>query len=89
MEHIKQTVQSVIKDIKDRKLSTNQKTFELFKKSLASNERKHTRCVALRNGILTVHVDSSVRLYQLNLKKESLLKELGLKNIRFFIGEVK
>jgi len=89
MEHISQTLQGVMKGFATKNCSETSKAFELFRKNLAAAERRHAKCVALRNGVLTVNVDSSVWLYQLNLKKEILLKKLSLKNIYFRIGEVK
>jgi len=89
MEHISQTLKDVIKDIEGKQFSPTNDVFRLFKKNLASRERRHAQCSALRNGILTVNVDSSVWLYQLNLKKEGLLKKLGIKDIRFKIGDLK
>ena len=89
MEHIRQTLQGVIKGIETKHFSETSKIFRLFRKNLAAAERKHAKCIALRNGVLTVNVDSSVWLYQLSLKKETLLKKVSLKNIYFRIGEVK
>ena len=89
MEHIRQTVQGVIKGIETRSFSEAGEVFRLFRKSLTISERRHAQCIALRSGVLTVNVDSSVWLYQLSLKKEDFLKKLSLKNIRFRIGEVK
>lgn len=89
MEHIKQTLQSVFKNIEKKGSGQSAKAFRLFLSSLKKAERKHVKCTYLRQGILSVNVDSSAWLYQLNLKKGSLLNKLGLKDIRLRIGEVK
>ena len=89
MEHISQTLKGVIKGIAEKQSSPANEVFRLFKASLASRERRHVKCSVLKNGVLTVNVDSSVWLYQLSFKKEDLLKKIGIKDIRFRIGEVK
>ena len=89
MEHISQTLKGVIKGIGEKQSSSVNEVFRLFKASLASRERRHVKCSVLKNGVLTVNVDSSVWLYQLSFKKEDLLKKIGIKDIRFRIGEVK
>lgn len=89
MEHIRQTLQGVIQDIEKKGLGKTQSIFQSFQDSLTSKERKHIKCNRLYNGVLTVNVDSSVWLYQLTLRKETLVDKLGLKNIRFCIGEIK
>lgn len=91
MEHIKQTLEGIIKDIEKKQTSQlkEKDALRLFKENLTSRERRHAKCTTLRKGVLTVNVDSSVWLYQLSLKKEEFLKKMGLKDIRFRIGEVK
>ena len=89
MEHIKETLQGIIKDIGAKKGSDAADVFRLFVNNLTRAKRKHVKCASLRSRVLTVNVDSSVWLYQLNLEKEKLLKKLGLKDIRFRIGAVK
>ncbi len=85
---IKDTVQSIIKNLKAKTKDKKSATFKAFKKSLRPRERFHVRCVSLRDDIMTVNVDSSVWLYQLNQKKETLLKKLAIKDIKFRIGEI-
>ena len=89
MEHISQTLKGVIKGIAEKQSSPANEAFRLFKASLASRERRHVKCSVLKNGVLTVNVDSSVWLYQLSFKKEDLLKKIGIKDIRFRIGDLK
>lgn len=89
MEHISQTLQSVIKNIEKKQCLEATAVFGQFRKTLTSQERRHIKCSSLRAGVLTVNVDSSAWLYQLSLKKDEFLKKLGLKDIRFRIGEVK
>lgn len=88
VEHIRATLEGVIKDIEKSQFSGSRDMFRLFETNLAKRERRHARCSMLRNGVLTVNVDSSVWLYQLSLRKEEFLKILGLKDIRFKIGKI-
>ena len=89
MEHIKKTIQGVIEDIKKERRSGAENTFALLRKNLSRQERRHIKCCFLRDGIITVNVDSSAWLYQLRLKKDDFLKKLGIKDIRFRLGETK
>lgn len=89
MEHIKKTLEGVIKDMEKSLSPQREEAAKLFRKNLAKGERQHVRCGALRDGVLTVNVDSSPWLYQLSLRKEEFVKKLGLKDIRFQIGKVK
>lgn len=62
------------------------------------NEKKalaHTRPIVIRRKILTIEVDSSAWLYELNLKKKGLLTEMQkllgkdkVEDIRFRMGEI-
>lgn len=88
MQNIKDTICAVIKELKSRQPEEATKAFDLFRKNLKPKERRHTKCVSLRQGMLTVNVDSSAWLYELSQKKEDLLHKLGIKDIRFRIGEV-
>lgn len=89
MEHIRETLSGIIKDIEKKKTGKNNNLFMLFKKNLENKERGHAKCAVFSRGVLTVNVDSSAWLFRLSLKKEKLLKKLGLRDIRFRIGEVK
>jgi hypothetical protein len=66
----------------------------LLKKILTAKEIKHIKVNYFKGGILGINVDSSVWLYQFNLKKEGLVAELGnrgigIKDIHFYLGQVK
>lgn len=89
MEHIKETLKTVIKDIEQKRCSGTKDVFKVFRQNLANRERRHTKCSALKKGVLWVNVDSSAWVYHLSLKKEELLDKLGIKDIRFRIGEIK
>jgi len=95
MEAIKETVTNVIQRLKTKKSSAGgNKTEDLLKKILTKKELQHIKVNYFKGGILCLSVDSSVWLYNFNLKKEHLItalnKELGsIKDIRFYIGETK
>jgi hypothetical protein len=95
MEAIKETVKSLMEEWdKRRKSAASNEFWGLLKKALTKKELMHTKFSYFRGGILALNVDSSAWLYKLNLKKETLLAELNkkfnnLKDIRFYLGEVK
>lgn len=65
----------------------------LLKKALSKQELQHVKFRYFRRGVLGVAVDSSVRLYNLNLRKSVLLAKLAqkssaIKDMRFYIGEI-
>lgn len=95
MEKLKDTIQSVFKELvakKDGAVGPGPEGW--IKKALTKNELGHIKFQYLRKGILGIVVDSSARLYSLNLKKASLLNKIKefsseVKEIRFSIGDIK
>jgi len=66
---------------------------EWLKNALTKKELRHIKVKYFSKGILGLSVDSSAWLYNLNLKRDSLLEVLqkqhpGLKKINFRIGEI-
>jgi len=95
MERIKDTLQSVMQDLINKKGGTNNEDPGAWlRKALTKRELGHIKFQYFRKGILGVIVDSSVWLYSLSLNKEDLLRKLKkcsgqIKEIRFSIGEIK
>jgi len=95
MEKISETIQSVFKELVNKKVADGGVNPEgWLKKVLTKKELGHIKLHYFRKGILGLSVDSSVWMYSLNLKKDSLLKKLKecsqeIKEIRFSIGEIK
>jgi len=95
MEAIKDTIQSVISDLSVRKSAVPEDELARFlKKILTKKEIRHIKVGYFKRGILNVAVDSSAWLYYFSLHKEEILKQLRdrfktVKDIRFYIGEVK
>jgi len=95
MEQIKDTINSVIRSLTEKKKKVFDKgPQELLKKILTKKEFEHIRVSNFTKGVLYVEVDSSTWLYYLGLRKKDMLARLtpaleGLKNIRFSLGEIK
>ena len=95
MEAVKKTVKSVMGEWdKRRKSAASDEPWGLLKKALTKKELMHIKFNYFRGGILALNVDSSAWLYKLNLKKETFLAMLNkkfnnLKDIRFYLGEIK
>jgi len=96
MEAIKETVKNLMQtwEAKKKKSAALGDPEVLFKKALTKKELAHIKFKYFKKGILGVSADSSVWLYQLNLKKEDLLVKLNkrakmIKDIRLTLGERK
>jgi hypothetical protein len=91
VETIKDIITGVIKGLETKKHAHDEPEL-LLRSALSKTELAHVRFRYLRKGIFGITVDSSVRLYQLNLRKQELLEKLcgknkAIKEIRFYIGE--
>ncbi|MFA5063046.1 MAG: hypothetical protein WC578_03135 [Candidatus Omnitrophota bacterium] len=94
MEKIKDTIESVIKDLMVKKSGADDEGPEVWlRKVLTKKELGHIKFQYFRKGILGLITDSSVWLYSFNLKKEILLERFRkcsaeVKEIRFSIGDL-
>lgn len=95
MEKIKNTVLTVMEGLAAKKSSLPDNGPEdLLKKLLTKKELQHIKFNYFKEGVVYINIDSSAWLYSLNLKKETLLKQMRLensqiKNLRLRVGEVK
>jgi len=95
MEKIKETLNTVFRDLLAKKNAGPQDgPDDWLRKTLTKKELGHIKLQYFRKGILGLIVDSSVWLYSLGLKKESLLQQLKgyskeIKDIRFSIGDLR
>ena len=95
MEKIDSTIETVLKNLLKNKTSCGEDVFEkILKKLLTKQELKHIKLNNFKNGVLSIKVDSSAWIYKFSLKKEELLKAFKLENsevkdIRFYLGEIK
>jgi len=91
MDAIKDIITDLMQGLKNKKPLKDDPE-AILKKVLSKKELGHVKFRYWRKGILGIAVDSSVRLYQLNLQKSQLLAKLGkkfpaIKDIRLYIGE--
>jgi predicted nucleic acid-binding Zn ribbon protein len=93
MEIIKDTITSVMKEWRSGKQQLLRDNPQVWlEQVLKKKERAHAKVNYFRRGVLSIKVDSSAWLYQLNLQKEDLLAHLRqqsstIKDIHFCIGE--
>ena len=94
MEQIKDILKDVIADLGSEKRKTQEEILKIWQDAVGKKGIKHTKIIGIKDGRLLVNVDSSVWLFQLSIKRNSLLEKLrrvtdNLKEIRFRIGQVK
>lgn len=94
MEAIKDTIVSIMQDLRAKKINPSSDPHALIRKALTKKESRHIKFNYFKKGILSLYVDSSGWLYNLSLKKEELLAKFNkssgaIKDIRFRIGEIK
>ena len=93
MDEIKEIVGKVIKDIADKGPTRKKELQRFWRSILDDKEFKHTKIKEINNNALIVAVDSSVWLYQCNLKKKRFLTAVQknfpeIKKIYFKTGKV-
>ncbi len=93
MDNIEDIVKSVIGQMAEKKLEDYQKIDRLWMNILNDSEQKHTKILGIKDGMVSVVVDSPAWLYQMNIKKNNILKELqaeipNIDSIRFRIGKI-
>lgn len=95
MEAIKSLIKGVLQKLETRQKESGHENPEvLLKKFLTKRDLAHIKFNYFKRGVLSIKVDSSVRLYSLSLQKERLLTKLNkglpaVKDIRFVLGEVR
>jgi hypothetical protein len=93
MDNIKDIIQNVIGKMSHHKVDTNQKIKDVWQTILSEREHKHTAITGFDGGVLSIMVDSSAWLYQMNTKKMTVLNKLQkeipeVKRVQFKIGKV-
>ena len=93
MDDIKDIVKKVFLDISSKTMAEQKKLKETFEKVLKQNKISGAKISGFRDRHLFVDVDSSARLYQVNLIKNKILAELksesaDIEKISFKIGKV-
>ena len=93
MDNIKDIIKNVIGQMGENKLSRHEKIDRIWLNVLNELELKHTKLVGLKNGWLSVYVDSPAWLYQMKIKKNKILERIqeeipDVININFKIGKI-
>lgn len=90
-------LRSILKDVlgdleKKQKNSDLEKAREVWERVAGADAARHTRIIHLTKEKIHVNVDSSARLYALNLQKEALCsalkKALGISELKLALGRV-
>ena len=94
MDNIEDIVKNVIGQMADKKLEEYKKIDRLWINILTEGELNHTKLIGVKDGLISVVVDSPAWLYQMNIRKNTILRELKeeiptLDTIRFRIGKIK
>lgn len=94
-EDIKNILDKVIVQIEAKAPGKKEVILNAWQKSVGEKAAGHSRPVSIRKSVLTIEIDSSTWLYELNLKRKSILKdikkELGedkIRDIRFRMGDI-
>lgn len=93
MDDIKDIIKNVVGNISQQKPNIFHNIDVVWNKIFDEYFLKHTKLVGIREGILSVIVDSPLYLYQLKTQKEKVLKQIQqdipeIHNIQFKIGKV-
>lgn len=94
MERIKDTIETIIRDLTSKKTPGRQDgPEEWLKKTLTKKELGHIKFQYFKKGVLGVRVDSSVWKYNLSLKRDQLLKRIQgyntkVKDVHLIVGDI-
>lgn len=93
MDSIRDIISQVIGNLATKKPYSKRNIHEVWK-IIAGDQANHSAVKDFNNGFLKIHVDSSARLFQLNLRKDDLIDDLKkeiphLKDIIFKVGQTK
>ncbi len=93
MDEIKDLVKGVFEKITSQQTNQHEKLEQLWKKNLDDKYLRHTKLQGMKEGNISVCVDSPAWLYEMNLKKKDLLAKLKLefpqaREIYFRIGKI-
>jgi predicted nucleic acid-binding Zn ribbon protein len=93
MEQIKDILNQVVKNISDQKPQQEQDIQKAWEAAVNKKTAQHTHLVGVKKGKLLIFVDSPVRVFELTLHKNQILKKMQqqipeLLDITFKIGKV-
>jgi hypothetical protein len=85
MESLSNTLEGLLKDLKQRDKKTRLNILMKLNKVLTKKEFQHIKYISFYRDTLKLGVDSSCWLYQLNQKKEKILDKLKLQEVKFYL----
>ena len=93
MDNIGDIVKNIIGRMAQRQPDAQHQLEQAWTEILDDKKRTHTRLVGIRDGKVSVLVDSPAWLYQMNISKDSILKKLREKvpevsQIQFKVGQL-
>ena len=93
--HISDIINAILKEIRPCSDSGMTKIWELWQKSVGETIAKEAKPGAFKDGILIVHVSSSVWMHQLTFLKQEIVRKLNselnceiVRELKFKIGRV-
>ncbi|MCA9407799.1 MAG: DUF721 domain-containing protein [Candidatus Omnitrophica bacterium] len=94
MDNIKDIIKSVIEDISYKKGDGTNPIEVAWKEVLNGKEVEHTKIIGEKDKFLSIYVDTPAWLYQMKIKKNTILKKLqekgfSFRGIYFKLGKVK
>lgn len=93
MDEIKNLVHKVIEKISSQKPTTQVKIQDDWYKIAGEAARQHTKLGGIKEGMLIVYVDSPAWMFEMNLKRAPLLRQLQsehaeIRKLIFKIGKI-
>ncbi len=94
VKKLKDIVHQVMGSLSQDKISTQSRITEAWTRINDEKTKQHTEVTGFQKGVLRVSVDSPAWMFELNNRKQVLIKELKyncteVKDIRFKIGKVR
>ncbi|MBU1130506.1 DUF721 domain-containing protein [Patescibacteria group bacterium] len=94
-EDIKKILDKLIGKIGKKGPGKKDRILAAWKKAVGEKAAGHSRPVSIKRKVLMIEIDSSTWMYELNLKKDHILrdvrKQLGedkVKDLRFRMGDI-
>ena len=93
MDNIGDIVKNIIGRMAQRQPDAQHQLEQAWTEILDDKKRAHTRLIGIRDGKVSVLVDSPAWLYQMNINKETILKKLRERipkavQIQFKVGKL-
>ena len=94
MDEVKDILKNVLADLKKKQKDVDfEKVSKAWERAVGPKAFLHTKIVHLTKELIRVNVDNSSRLFDLNLKKEQIKRELkkslGIDDVRLKLGDIK